>query len=143
MNYSITKYDGICNTPALALLVRAQAEMLADGTAPLEVIIGWDDLALVAWSGTLPVGVISYKHEKWRRVVWAQVSYTLPDHRRAGVHSALWARLVYEALQLPDVTQIQSGVHIYNFAMLAALAKAGRQRISVVTSFPLLREDSK
>lgn len=54
MIFEFKEYDGICQTPAVALLTRGHHELLDRGLAAPETVINWDDLAVVAFAGDVP-----------------------------------------------------------------------------------------
>lgn len=124
----IELYEGVNNTPALRLLAEAWLERLAAGD-PQETVINWDHCAFVAFTddaspNDTPVGVISFEHIKWRRLLWVQLSYVVPSARRQGVHSLLFEALRKHAAKL-GVVEIQSGISVTNTEMIQVARKRG------------------
>jgi GNAT superfamily N-acetyltransferase len=132
--YQFREFDGINQTPAICLIARAWPEMIAQGIAPNEGISSWDHQAIVAFSAELPVGVITYTHEKWRRLVWVHLGYVIPELRRHGIYRMLWDRVIKSAQKLGAV-EIHGGTHVDNVAMLECVKRLGRRPISITTRF--------
>ena len=134
MIFEFKEYEGINQTPALALLTRGHHELLDRGLASPETVINWDDLAVVAFAGAVPVGVISYSHEKWRKILWIRMGYVAPEARRRGIYGAMWERVVKAAQRL-GALEIHGGTHVDNKAMLECAESLGRTRLSITTRF--------
>jgi GNAT superfamily N-acetyltransferase len=134
MLYEFKEFDGLNQTPAIGLIARAWPEMLAQGTAPQELIGGWDQQAIVALAGDVPVGVITYSHEKWRKLVWIHLGYVVPELRRKGIYRMLWERVVKAAQKL-EAAEIHGGTHVHNTAMLECARRLGRAPLFVTTRF--------
>lgn len=134
MIYEFKEYDGINQTPAVALLTRGHHELLDRGLAPLETVINWDDQAVVAFAGDVAVGVISYSHEKWRRILSIRMGYVAPEARRHGIYGLMWQRVIKAAQKLGAV-EILGGTHIDNKAMLECAESLGRTRFFITTRF--------
>jgi GNAT superfamily N-acetyltransferase len=134
MIFEFKEYDGINRTPALALLTRGHHELLDRGLAPPETVINWDDLAVVAFAGDVPVGVISYSHEKWRRILWIRMGYVAPEARRQGIYGLMWERVVKAAHKL-GAAEIHGGTHVDNKAMLECAQSLGRTPMFITTRF--------
>lgn len=134
MIYEFKEYDGINQTPAVALLTRGHHELLDRGFASPETVLNWDDLAVVAFAGDVAVGVISYSHEKWRKLLWIRMGYVAPEARRHGIYGLMWERIVKAAQRL-GALEILGGTHVDNKGMLATAAALGRTPLFVTTRF--------
>lgn len=134
MLFEFKEFDGVNQTPALGLVARAWPEMIAQGIAPQEGINSWDHQAIVAFTGDLPVGLITYTHEKWRKILWVHLGYVIPELRRQGIYRMLWERIVKAAQRL-SAAEIQGGTHVKNVAMLECAARLGRTPLFVTTRF--------
>lgn len=130
------EYDGINQTPAIALIARGWAELVERDLAPGETIGNWDHQAIVAFAGDVPVGVITYELQKWRKVVWIHFGFVAPEARGQGLYRQIWDRVVKAAQKLGAV-EIQGGTHVDNLVMLEVAEKLGRQRLFITTRFVL------
>jgi GNAT superfamily N-acetyltransferase len=134
MIFEFKEYEGINQTPAVALLTRGHHELLDRGLASPETVINWDDLAVVAFAGDVAVGVISYSHEKWRKILWIRMGYVAPEARRHGVYGSMWERVVKAAQKL-GALEILGGTHVDNKAMLECAESLGRTPLFITTRF--------
>ena len=134
MIYEFKEYDGVNQTPAIPLIARAWQELLARGISPMETIGNWDHQAVVAFSGDMPVGVMTYTHEKWKKVLWVHLGFVVPELRRHGIYKLLWERVVKAAQKL-GAAEIQGSTHVDNSAMLECARKLGRTRLFITTRF--------
>lgn len=134
MIFEFKEYDGINQTPAIPLIARGQSELLARGLAPMETIGNWDQQAVIASAGGVPVGVITYEHMKWRKVVWVHFGFVAPEVRRHGLYGQMFARVVKTAQKLGAV-EIQGGTHVDNKAMLDCAQSLGRTPLFITTRF--------
>lgn len=134
MIFEFKEYAGVNQTPAIPLISRAWSELLARGISPMETIGNWDHQAVVAFSGDLPVGLMTYTHEKWKRVLWVHLGYVVPELRQHGIYKQLWERVVKAAQKL-GASEIHGGTHVDNLIMLEVAAKLGRKPVFVTTRF--------
>lgn len=134
MIFEFKEYDGVNQTPAVALLTRGHQELLAQGLAPNELVGSWEHQAVVAFAGNVPVGVMTYTHEKWRRILWVHMGYVAPEARRRGVYRLMFERVVRAAQKL-GAAEILGSTHVDNKAMLECYAALGRTRFSVTSRF--------
>ena len=149
MKYEVLEYDGLNNTPAVNLIAMAQVELLANGYGPRELQGAWDQQALVA----IPVasayrhphqavGLITYSHEKWRKLIWIHLGYVAPEFRGRGVYRLLWDRLVIAARKAKAL-EIHGGTSVKNSAMLECARKLGREQVYITTRFVVPPEPPK
>jgi GNAT superfamily N-acetyltransferase len=125
----VERYDNINFTPAAPLLFRAQHELMEAGFMRPCIMVFWDDNALVAFNiDKLPIGVISFVHEKWLRQISIRLGYVLPEWRRQGVYRTLWNSLVDVAKSL-DVKEIQGNTHVDNTPMNETMKALGRTEL--------------
>jgi GNAT superfamily N-acetyltransferase len=134
MIFEFKEYDGVNRTPAAPLILRAGAELYAEGLAAPELVGSWNHLAVVAFAGDVAVGVITYSHEKWRNLIWIHLGYVAPEARRRGLYRLMWDRVVKAAQKL-GVPEIHGGTHVDNKAMLACAESLGRKPLFITTRF--------
>lgn len=134
MIFEFKEYDGVNRTPAIPLIARGWNELLENGLAPMETISSWDHLAIVAFAGDVPVGVMTYTHEKWRRLLWVHLGYVAPEVRRHGLYRLMWQRVVAAAQKL-GAAEIHGGTHVDNKAMLKCAEALGRVPLFITTRF--------
>ena len=134
MIFEFKEYDGINQTPAIPLIARGHAELHDRGLAPLETVGNWDHQAVVAFAGDVPVGVITWELQKWRKVVWVHFGFVAPEVRRHGLYGQLFQRVVQAAQKLGAV-EIQGGTHVDNKAMLECAESLGRKPLFITTRF--------
>jgi GNAT superfamily N-acetyltransferase len=132
--FEFKEYDGINQTPAIALMARGVAELQDRGLAPAEIVGNWDQQAVVAFAGEVPVGVITFELQKWRKVVWIHFGFVAPEARRQGLYRQMWERVVKAAQKL-GAAEIQGGTHVDNKAMLECAESLGRTRLFITTRF--------
>ncbi|EJN11809.1 acetyltransferase [Bradyrhizobium sp. YR681] len=133
MSVQITHYSGIDGTPAVALALRGQYEMINDGG---EQAVGLHHSynGILASIDGKAVGVIIWFEQKDSHRLWLQLGYVLPEHRRNGIYNMLWDQLVDKARKL-GASAIWSGTAIGNDAMRAVARKQGRKEIAVSLKF--------
>lgn len=138
MTVQITHYTGIDGTPAVALALRGQYELINDG-GEQAVGLHFSYNAILATIDGKPVGVIVWFEQKESHRLWLQLGYVLPEHRRAGIYSMLWDQLVDKAREL-KAPAIWSGTAIGNDAMRAVARKQGRKEVAVSIRFDVPQE---
>jgi GNAT superfamily N-acetyltransferase len=132
----IRHYDAICNTPALRLAVRCWNELLEMDASPGGgVMIGYDHKSIVAFAddGT-PVGMLSWINQDWANQLYVMLAYVVPEHRRKGVHTAMWRALVEKAIELKRPV-IAGGTSIANVGSRAMMASQGRAEAGIYTKY--------
>lgn len=134
MIFEFKEYDGVNQTPAIPLIARAWPEILAAGNGVNEGVHSWDHQAIVCFAGDMPVGVMTYTHEKWRKLVWVHLGYVVPELRRRGIYRLMWERVVKAAQKLGAV-EIQGGTSVGNEPMLAVARRLGRTPLFITTRF--------
>lgn len=131
----IEHYEGLNFTPALKLAVRGWLELLEEGLADNALGLAWDQNAFVAFDEDgEAVGTIVYQHFQYRKELWVQQGYVLPEHRGKGVYKELFAACVAKARELKAV-RISGGTHPRNAVMRAAAEQQGRRETGIVTTF--------
>lgn len=134
----ILHFDEINNTLAVPVALDAWHALRQQSLCQRFVLVAWDDSALVAVSGEhdFPLGILTYRVAKWRKVIELQIGFVYPEQRRRGVYRALWNELVIRG-RMAGVASIESGTAATNEPMRAALAALGRPETGVYTSFAL------
>ncbi|WP_322883131.1 GNAT family N-acetyltransferase [Sinorhizobium medicae] len=80
------------------------------------------------------IGLITYAGE----TIWTiQLAYVSPEHRRKGIHTALFNALVDKAKKQGDIFSIETVTHVNNMAAQAAFEAQGRIKESINYSFRL------
>ena len=131
----IVHYDGINRTPALALALRGQLEMLERGLCDPVLNIYWDQQAIVAFGpGGAPIGVLTWQHTKAFKQFDIAIGYVLPDYRAHHIYRRLWRALVAKAAEL-GVEVIRSSTHVDNLEMQAAAGAQGRKFQGMVLGY--------
>ena len=126
MTLRIEHFNRVLNTPGLLLAVRGWYELLcANLIDPGAPAVGWDHRAIVAFDGDMPVGVLTWFDQEWTGTVQVALAYVMPEHRRRGVHTALWEALKDKAVELKRAA-ISSSTHMRNTASRASMSKQGR-----------------
>ncbi|NEI60955.1 GNAT family N-acetyltransferase [Rhizobium leguminosarum] len=98
----------------------------------------WNDPCLICSDGAdQPKGFLVYRYDQLRCSWFILLAYTLPAHRRLGVHSALFNALVERGRQRGDILAIDSGTHVLNKAAQAAFEAQGRKQVALQYEFRL------
>ena len=137
--------DGIIGTPALPLAVEAWDELIQKGLVANYVQpIAWDSQAVVSYldDADVPVGLITYAHQKCNKLFVITLGYVMPVWRRRGVYTELWERLVVEA-QDAGVQVISSSIHVDNMPVRELSKKLGRAEVSVNIDFAVPPKEEK
>jgi GNAT superfamily N-acetyltransferase len=132
----IKHYDAIGHTPALRLAVRCWHELLEAGLIDDGgIAVGWDHKAIVAFAeGGTPIGVLTWTNQDWANQLHVALAYVIPQHRRQGVHTAMWHALVAKAVELKRPV-IASSTSLGNLASRQMMAAQGREETGVVTRY--------
>lgn len=128
-------FDHINRTPALSLAIQGQAELLEAGLSEPITLVGWDNMAIVAFDvDGEAVGVITFAEAKWANQFDIAIGWVKPSARDCGVYRAMWDELVRVA-QTKAVAVIWGNTHVEN-AQLRAVAKSlGRTETGVIMKF--------
>src|SRR3954469_18342494 len=96
----IHHYEGIDNTPAVAIALLGQLECVNEG-GERAVGLHWSYQAITATIDNKVVGVIVWLDQmKESKRIWLQLGYVLPAFRGKGIYSSLWRALVEKAQQM-------------------------------------------
>jgi GNAT superfamily N-acetyltransferase len=141
----IEELDSMLNTPAIKLAVSGWHALLQAGFADEGgCVVQWDQKALLGWvegdGRQCPVAVLTYYDRPAMNDMWISLAYVLPEWRRKGVHTALFARLVEKAKEAKR-RAICSGAHINNTASRQAMLAQGRVEQFVTTNFVVPLEE--
>ncbi|MEH2474579.1 GNAT superfamily N-acetyltransferase [Nitrobacteraceae bacterium AZCC 2161] len=123
------------NTPATAIAVRGQAELMAEFGSRF-IGLYWEYNAITATVDGQVVGVIVWHEEKHNHRLWLQLGYVVPEWRGKGIYTFLWNELVAKAGKL-KYGSIASGTSIDNYRMRAVAKTQGRVEVGVNMSFPV------
>lgn len=135
----ILQYDNVGHSPAWPFIPHAQVE-LDSVSMYFQPAVGptYSDPCLIMFNEDDEVmGYLVYQSDSRRSTWWIALAYTLPGHRRKGVHSALFTALVERAKLRGDILAIESGTHVNNKAAQAAFEKQGRIPISISYAYDI------
>jgi GNAT superfamily N-acetyltransferase len=130
MTYEIKHYDGINYTPAIQLIVEAQADLLRTGKSEPLLSALWDNQVVAAFEGDYCIGVITWNYSAWVKTASINIGYVDKNYRRKGIYRMLWDELVIKAREKGAVN-ITGSTHLDNAAMRAAAKALGRIESSV------------
>ena len=109
--------------------LEAFSETLKDGNAlPFDLPYSYDDEVIVCLIGTETVGVLTFWVQDWNGVAVIRIVYVKPEHRRKGIHTAMYDKLK-RVLKKKGIKYIYSGVGSANLGMIKVAKKQGRELI--------------
>ena len=123
--------------PAVGVALRAHADMITKGLATdTHCMVGWDDLAVVAYEGEEIVGIITFGDAAWISQLSIKIGWVSPERRKHGIYRKLWQRLV-EYAQEKERAEIVGTTLVENTAMRAIAKQLGRIEHSINLAFPV------
>ncbi|HEX4278315.1 MAG TPA: GNAT family N-acetyltransferase [Bryobacteraceae bacterium] len=125
--------DKLNGCPALPLAVEAWGELLRDGLTGDAVILQWDQSVVWVEQDGVPVAVILWAYQEYRREIWIGLSYTRPEVRGNGLFRTLYQRIVAIAKEKKAI-RIAGGVNVGNAIMREAAERCGRKADYIVYS---------
>jgi GNAT superfamily N-acetyltransferase len=132
----IRHFEGIGHTPVLRLAVRCWHQLLEAGLIDDGgIAVGWDHQGIAAFGdyGEL-LGALTWVDQPWANQLFIFLAYVLPEHRRQGVHTAMFAALVEKARALKRPV-IASGTSIDNHVSRQMMAAQGRTESGVYSRY--------
>ena len=139
MTRSILYFENCGHSPAWPLIPRAVNDLDQAGLSfhPYQPPV-WSDPALVCTNQTGQAkGFLIYRYDKQRCSWFILLAYTLPSHRRTGVHTALFEALVERGRKRGDILSIDSGTHVANEAAQRSFEAQGRKRTAITFEYRL------
>ncbi|WP_412549711.1 GNAT family N-acetyltransferase [Sinorhizobium medicae] len=137
--YSVRFYENCGHSPAWPLVPRAMIDLEDRGfDFQPHVLPMWNDPCMAAISDDgSPMGFLIYRYDEVNCSWFVMLAYVVPEHRRTGVHTALFSALVDRAKQRGDILSIYCGTHVNNTAAQAAFEAQGRAKKAIMYSFHL------
>lgn len=83
------------------------------------------------------IGFLIYRYDDLKCSWFIVLAWVLEEHRRKGIHTALFTALVERAKKRGDILSIDCGTHINNVAAQAAFEAQGRAKTAIMYSFHL------
>jgi ribosomal protein S18 acetylase RimI-like enzyme len=134
----ISLYSNCSHSPAWPMIPEHMDELVKGGLAetPYEYP-AWNDVALVAFDDehNSPIGFLIYRYYDFNASWFIMQAYVRPEHRRRGVHTALFEALVARARARKDIREIRCGTSVHNHAAQAAFEKQGRKPYAIYYGF--------
>jgi len=132
----IVRYESINYTPAVALAVKGWLEANDAGIGEPVASIHWEQKAIVAFDGKVPVGVITWTHQPSLSAVYIEQAFVELSWRGKGFFRSMFADLVEQALVL-NVGFIRLGTNPDNHEARAIYERLGGVVSAVFYSFEL------
>jgi len=131
MSVEITQHKNLIYTKAWPVMYKAIVELMDAGL----INQTFDNVhhsyhGIVAWNGEDVVGFICYEFLESSNVYHINLAYVVPSHRREGIHTKMFERLVTE-MKTNGVRKINSGTMIDNIAAQKAFEAQGRVATSI------------
>lgn len=130
--FEVRHVEGLNGTPYAALATRAWLALHDLGFTTDTLNVSWEQEALVAIEGDVPIGLLTFSHVKWMKDFSIAIAWTDPLHRRKGVYTTLAAALVKRA-RAADATTITGYIATGNAIARAAAHSLGRKEVAVVS----------
>ncbi|ASP84777.1 GNAT family N-acetyltransferase [Sinorhizobium meliloti] len=139
--YRIQFYENCSQSPASRLVPQASTYLEESGFAlgrrgPHPPVFTDPCVAAIDEDGRA-IGFMIYRGE----MLWnIDLSYVVPEHRRKGIHTALFDALVDKGLQKGNIVSINCMTHANNLAAQAAFEAQGRTKEYIMYSYRLKDE---
>lgn len=88
-----------------------------------------------------PVGFILIMPYRETDCLWISDAFVLPEYRRKGIHSLMFARVARQA-EIEGVSAVGSGVHVTNKASIAAMESQGREVTGFFYRYEIKKKES-
>ncbi|MDX0487524.1 GNAT family N-acetyltransferase [Sinorhizobium medicae] len=137
--YHVRFYENCGHSPAWPLVPRAMID-LEDRGVDFQPHVSpvWTDACMAAiGEDGKAIGFLIYRYDQVKCSWFIMLAYVVPEHRRRGIHTALFSALVDRAKQRGDILSIDCGTHVKNTAAQAAFEAQGRAKIAIMYSFHL------
>ena len=135
----IRLFNNVGHSPAWPLVITAIKALEEEGIGfqPFVAPV-YNDSALVSFGDNGHVeGFLIYRYDDVKCSWFILLAYVLPEHRRKGIHTALFSALVERAKKRGDILSIDCGTHIDNRAAQAAFEAQGRVKTAIMYSYSL------
>ncbi|MDW9473159.1 GNAT family N-acetyltransferase [Sinorhizobium meliloti] len=145
VRYRVQFYENCSQSPASRLVPQALTYLEESGFAlgrrgPQTPSSFTDSCVAALDEDGRAIGFIIYCGE----MVWdIDLSYVVPEHRRKGIHTALFEALVDKGLQHGNIISINCMTHPNNLAAQAAFEAQGRTKEYIMYSYQLKDSDGK
>uniref|UniRef100_A0AAU8HXR8 N-acetyltransferase domain-containing protein n=1 Tax=Rhizobium phage LG08 TaxID=3129229 RepID=A0AAU8HXR8_9CAUD len=102
------------------------------------VFPNYNDFVLVSYDDAEEIqGFMIVSYNDYSSSWHISISYVFKNHRRKGVHTKLFEKLVEKAKARGDILSINSGTHCDNYKAQAAFEKQGRKKSFVVYEYKI------
>lgn len=138
-DYTVQMFNDAGHSPAWPLVPHAMVDIEKMGfDFQPHVAPAWNDpcMAAIDEHGRA-IGFLIYRYDAVKSSWFIMLSWVKPEHRRKGVHSALFNALVERAKKRGDILMIDCGTHVNNHAAQAAFAAQGRAQTAIMYSYHL------
>lgn len=134
--------DGCNNSPVVPYYLKAMHELHQDGLNHNCVSFNYEQKAFIAKLNDEVIGLILIDDAKWKNSLIVVLGYIDSTHRRKGIYSELWRRVVKYAQEL-ERRIIEGSTSLSNPIMQSVMLSQGRIATSINYDFhvPKLLED--
>lgn len=137
--FKVQQYDNCGHSPAWPMVPSAMLDLQAQGLAfePHQAPAYNDGCLVAVDENGASVGFLAYRHDDLKCSWFIMLAYVAPQHRRKGIHTALFSALVERATKRGDILAIESGTHVNNKAAQAAFDAQGRERQAIMYTYKI------
>jgi len=130
-------YENAGASPTFDWIPNVLAELIDEGLRPDfdPMNVMGNDAMFVSFVDGMPVAFMAYRPDPYLAKWWIVLSYTLPDFRGQGHHTALFEALVDRAKSKGNIKSIESGTHVDNARAQDAFARQGRVPVGLIFSY--------
>lgn len=133
---TLKRYENLNFTPALPLAVDGWKYLLDNKLCRNTIMVFWDNWAIVAFSGKIPIGVLTFAKSDWQRELYINIGYVLEPWREKGIYRLLWDEIVKWGKEL-KLACVNGSTAASNEHMRAVAKKLGRREDGVSLRYDL------
>ena len=131
-NEEIIHCESVTTSGYVSFLQRTSADIIDMGFgAPYDWPINFDDEVLIVKHDNIPVACMVFRWIEWKKQFFLPHTFVLPDYRRRGIYTRMYARLK-EIAASKKAINIVSGVHVNNKIMQDCSERNGRIRMGIL-----------
>lgn len=137
--YKIEFFNDAGHSPAWPLVPHAMIDIEKMGfDFQPHVAPAWNDPCMAALDEQgKAIGFLIYRYDAMKSSWFIMLAWVPEEHRRKGVHTAMFNALVERAKKRNDILMIECGTHVNNRAAQAAFEHQGRKAYAVMYSYHL------